>query len=113
MLYRFKSQATADVVMLEANARQLLDIVGKPGYVIIDIRDEKSYLAGHVKGAINVPFVLDEWRVRPLVGIDERQTERLFNTRAVEQLGISNDTHVVLIHAGVSVRDPSRAAFVF
>jgi len=30
MLYRFKSQATADVVMLEANARQLLDIVGKP-----------------------------------------------------------------------------------
>jgi hypothetical protein len=29
MLYRFKSQATADVVMLEANARQLLDIVGK------------------------------------------------------------------------------------
>ncbi|RZI78061.1 MAG: DUF1840 domain-containing protein [Variovorax sp.] len=29
MLYRFKSQATADVVMLEANARQLLDIMGK------------------------------------------------------------------------------------
>jgi hypothetical protein len=29
MLYRFKSQATADVVMLEPNARQLLDIVGK------------------------------------------------------------------------------------
>lgn len=29
MLYRFKSQATADVVMLEANAHQLLDIVGK------------------------------------------------------------------------------------
>jgi hypothetical protein len=32
MLYRFKSQATADVVMLEPNARQLLDIIGKtPG----------------------------------------------------------------------------------
>ncbi|MDB5732865.1 MAG: hypothetical protein JWQ03_2760 [Variovorax sp.] len=29
MLYRFKSQATADVVMLEVNARQLFDIVGK------------------------------------------------------------------------------------
>jgi len=29
MLYRFKSQATADVVMLEANARQLLEIIGK------------------------------------------------------------------------------------
>lgn len=32
MLYRFKSQATADVVMLEPSARHLLDIVGKsPG----------------------------------------------------------------------------------
>jgi len=29
MLYRFKSQASADVVMLEANARHLLDIIGK------------------------------------------------------------------------------------
>ncbi|MBS0342727.1 MAG: DUF1840 domain-containing protein [Proteobacteria bacterium] len=29
MLYRFKSQATEDVVMMEGNARQLLDIVGK------------------------------------------------------------------------------------
>ena len=29
MLYRFKSQATADVLMLEANARQLLSVVGK------------------------------------------------------------------------------------
>ena len=29
MLYRFKSQSTADVVMLEPNARQLLDIIGK------------------------------------------------------------------------------------
>ncbi len=31
MLYRFKSKAAGDVIMLEANARQLLDIVGKPG----------------------------------------------------------------------------------
>ncbi|MDR2851621.1 MAG: DUF1840 domain-containing protein [Burkholderiaceae bacterium] len=29
MLYRFKSQATGDVVMFEINARQLLDIIGK------------------------------------------------------------------------------------
>lgn len=29
MLYKFKSRATADVIMLEANARQLLKIVGK------------------------------------------------------------------------------------
>ena len=31
MLYRFKSQAAADVLMLETNARQLLDAAGKQG----------------------------------------------------------------------------------
>ncbi|KTT22199.1 DUF1840 domain-containing protein [Pseudacidovorax intermedius] len=32
MLYRFKSQASADVVMLEPSARHLLEIIGKsPG----------------------------------------------------------------------------------
>ena len=32
MLYKFKSQATADVIMLEVNGRQLLEIIGKqPG----------------------------------------------------------------------------------
>ena len=29
MLYKFKSRATADVIMLEANGRQLLEIMGK------------------------------------------------------------------------------------
>ncbi|WP_027016236.1 DUF1840 domain-containing protein [Comamonas composti] len=32
MLYKFKSRATADVIMLEANGRQILQILGKtPG----------------------------------------------------------------------------------
>ena len=29
MLYKFKSQATADLILLEVNARELLDIIGK------------------------------------------------------------------------------------
>ncbi|MEX8193843.1 DUF1840 domain-containing protein [Comamonas guangdongensis] len=29
MLYKFKSRATADLIMLEANGRQLLEIIGK------------------------------------------------------------------------------------
>ena len=39
MLYRFKSQATEDIVMMEGNARQLLDIVGKgtsKGIITVD-----------------------------------------------------------------------------
>lgn len=30
MLYRFKSQATADVIMLQRTGEQMLEIVGKP-----------------------------------------------------------------------------------
>lgn len=30
MLYKFKSRATADLIMLEANGKKLLDIMGKP-----------------------------------------------------------------------------------
>lgn len=29
MLYKFKSRATADLIMLEANGRQVLEIIGK------------------------------------------------------------------------------------
>jgi hypothetical protein len=40
MLYRFKSQASADFVMLETNARQVLEIIGKSasasGVVTVD-----------------------------------------------------------------------------
>lgn len=40
MLYRFKSQASSDVVMLEPNGKQLLEILGKdakgPGILLLD-----------------------------------------------------------------------------
>ncbi len=40
MLYRFKCKATADVVMLEPNGKQLLEILGKdpkaPGVLLVD-----------------------------------------------------------------------------
>lgn len=40
MLYKFKSRATADVIMLEPNGRQLLQIIGKSpdphGIVTVD-----------------------------------------------------------------------------
>ena len=40
MLYKFKSRATADVIMLEPNGRQLVQILGKapgqPGIVTVE-----------------------------------------------------------------------------
>ncbi len=48
MLYRFKSQATGDVVMLQPNAEELLKIIGKtPGPSgIITVEQSR---AGHLR----------------------------------------------------------------
>jgi uncharacterized protein DUF1840 len=41
MIYRFKSQAAADVIMLEPNGRQILELIGKePGPQGIVTRDQ-------------------------------------------------------------------------
>jgi hypothetical protein len=52
MLYRFKSQATEDIVMMEGNARQLLDIVGKTSSKGIITVDEMPAAIGALEGAV-------------------------------------------------------------
>jgi hypothetical protein len=52
MLYRFKSQATEDIVMMEGNARQLLDIVGKASSKGIITVDEMPAAIGALEGAV-------------------------------------------------------------
>ena len=53
MLYRFKSQATADLVMLEPNARQLLDIIGKaPGAQGIITAEQIPAAVAALEGAV-------------------------------------------------------------
>jgi hypothetical protein len=53
MLYRFKSQATADVVMLEPNARQVLEVIGKqPGAQGIVTVDQIPHAISALEAAI-------------------------------------------------------------
>jgi len=52
MLYRFKSQATEDVVMMEGNARQLLDIVGKASSKGIITVDQLPAAIGALEDAV-------------------------------------------------------------
>ncbi len=51
MLYKFKSRATADVIMLEANGRQLLQIIGK------------SPDPHGIVTAAQIPAALQAWRL--------------------------------------------------
>ena len=83
--------------------------------VIIDLRnkiDEGSYetfLEGHIPGAIHSDYLKDGWRVGRdgVVGLlpEADQFESL-----ARRLGVSDDTHVVLVPAGVSSTDFGSAA---
>jgi thiosulfate/3-mercaptopyruvate sulfurtransferase len=83
-------------ILIHADATAKLD---PKAVVILDARDEKSYLAGHVPGAIRVPAA--EWG-KAVPDTPEAWAKRL------AQLGIKSDTPVV-VYAGADVRDAARA----
>ncbi len=83
--------------------------------VIIDLRnkiDEGSYetfLEGHIPGAIHSDYLNDGWRVGRdgVVGLLPEADQ--FQSLA-RRLGVSDDTHVVVVPAGVSSTDFGSAA---
>jgi len=83
-------------ILIEADALPKLD---PKAAVILDARDEKAYLAGHVPGAIRLPTA--EWS-KAVPDTPEAWAKRL------AQLGVRTDTPVV-VYAGADVRDAARA----
>jgi Domain of unknown function (DUF1840) len=52
MIYKFKSKATADLVMLEASGQQILSIIGKSGTQGIVTVSEQSAAISAIEAAI-------------------------------------------------------------
>ena len=83
--------------------------------VIIDLRNKidkgsyETFLGGHILGAIHSDYLKDGWRVRRdgVVGLlpEAEQFQSL-----ARRLGVSNNTHVVVLPAGVSSTDFGSAA---
>ena len=86
--------------------------------VIIDLRnkiDEGSYetfLEGHIPGAIHSDYLKDGWRVSRdgVVGLSPEADQ--FESLA-RRLGVSDNSHVVVVPAGVSSTDFGSAARVY
>ena len=84
--------------------------------VVIDVRPKDegadSYAAGHIPGAISGDFDKAGWRVTrdgvPLSVPTKEQLEKL-----IGGLGVSNDSHVVVVPAGENVIDFGAGARVF
>jgi thiosulfate/3-mercaptopyruvate sulfurtransferase len=82
-------------ILIRADALKALD----PKPVVLDARDEKAYLAGHIPGAIRLPAA--EWG-KAVPDTPEAWAKRL------AQLGLTKDTSIV-VYAGADVRDAARA----
>lgn len=94
----------------------LQDHLGNPSLVVLDIRDATDagnpYATGHVPGAVAAPYAASGWRanVNNVPGLlpTEEAIEAL-----VSGLGVSNDSHVVILTDGSSASDFGGATRVY
>src|SRR5690606_4525968 len=93
----------------------LLEHAGSDGLVVLDVRNELGggseavYRAGHIPGAVYSDYLKGGWRTE-IDGVPA-QLPRLETLEAlIGELGIANDSHVVVVSAGTDALDVSSAA---
>ena len=80
-----------------------------PNVRVIDIRDPKSYAAGHVPGAVNAPY--GQWR-GPATNPGELPPLPKLTT-LVQSLGLTPETHAVVVSTGADATDFGASARVY
>jgi thiosulfate/3-mercaptopyruvate sulfurtransferase len=76
---------------------------------IIDIRDPKSYAASHIPGAVNAPY--GQWR-GPATNPGELPALNKL-TELVQRLGLTADSHAVVVSSGATDTDFGATARVY
>ncbi|MET0066513.1 MAG: rhodanese-like domain-containing protein [Candidatus Thiodiazotropha sp.] len=81
-----------------------------PNLVLLDLQPEQNYLRFHIPGSVNTD--VNQWRIEK-----QGQPKLLPPVKILEKmignLGIGNDTHVVLIPLGASAGDLTQAARLY
>lgn len=90
-------------------APELNTLLAAPATRVIDIRDAKSYAAGHIPGAETAPY--GQWR-GPASNPGELPPLPKFTT-LVQSLGLTPQTHVVVVSSGDDTTDFGSAARVY
>jgi thiosulfate/3-mercaptopyruvate sulfurtransferase len=101
------SSAIAAEPLLSAQATQAA--LTTPGTVVLDIRDPKSYAAGHIAGALNAPY--GTWRGPEGNPGELPSLENL--TKLVQRLGLTPDSKVIVTSSGKDATDFGAAARVY
>ena len=120
-LFRRAAAAAAFVAALAAPAFAADPLVSpqwlnghaaEPHLVVLDIRPDAAYRLGHVPGAVDSDFDKAHWRITrndvQLMVPDKPQLEVL-----IGDLGIDEQSHVVVVPAGTDVIDFGEAARVY
>jgi len=95
------------LVTQAANAMPLVDTtwvkdhLKDPGVVFLDVRSRGAFLRGHVPGAVNTQYGRGGWRVKK-GNVPGMLPPMAHLEKLIGGLGISNDTHVVILPGGYS-----------
>jgi thiosulfate/3-mercaptopyruvate sulfurtransferase len=87
----------------------LAALLGKRGVRVVDIRDPASYADKHIPGAVSAPY--GSWR-GPASNPGELPALSALTTR-VQSLGLTPDTHAVIVSSGKDATDFGASARVY
>lgn len=91
------------------SAEQLQPLLQAPHVRVVDIRDPKSFAAQHVPGAVNAPY--SQWRGPATNPGELPDNDKL--VALLQKLGLTADTHAVVISNGKDVTDFGAMARVY
>lgn len=102
----FAADPLVDVAWLKQN-------LGSENMVVLDARGATDFLRGHIPGAVNTNYGKDGWRVKvgDVPGLFPEDPAAL--GALIGSLGISNDTHVVIVAPGNSSSDMGTATRIY
>lgn len=110
--------AAEEVVPPLVDVGWLLENLGNDDLVVVDVRNELSegseavYRAGHIPGAVYSNYLKAGWRTE-IDGVPAQLPRPETLEALIGELGISNDSHVVVVSAGTDALDVSSAARVY
>lgn len=105
LLFSFSVSAAEPLLSAQAVQASL----AAPKTVVLDIRDPKSFAAGHISGALSAPY--GSWR-GPASNPGELPSIANL-TKLVQRLGLTPDTHVIVTSSGKDETDFGAAARVY
>ena len=89
----FYGQAFGAGSDLIADTKFVKDKIGKPGWVLVDMRVAEDYSQGHIPGAIGLPA----WVSKAFADDTKRQTASLVRMeQTLGDMGIGNDSHIIV-----------------